>query len=190
MKLIVTGFGPFGLIRKNPSRKTAEQLAECLRSRGVDAEFHPLDTSMASVRAFYSALPSSGDTFVLHIGVDSTSPLIAVETQARNWGDFSRPDVAGEFLREQPITDRFPPNHPLPNPLDVRALAAPYPGLAISDDAGEFVCNFAYWVALENVGTKIRGCLFVHVPKFRDIACQKQVAILTELCGSILKQFE
>jgi pyroglutamyl-peptidase len=190
MKLIVTGFGPFGLTRDNPSRDVAEALCELLRSRGIDAEFHPLDTSMASVRAFYSGLPASGDAFALHLGVDPTSAALSLETQARNWGDFGRPDVGGEFLREEPITDRFPPRHCLANALDVRALAAAAPGFAVSDDAGDFVCNFAYWVALESVGAQMRGCLFAHVPPFRVVARAAQVARLAALCGAILRRFE
>jgi hypothetical protein len=109
------------------------------------------------------------------MGVEFTSPLILIETEAQNL--------------DPPIPDPFPPDHRPPNSLDVREVASLVPDIGISDGR-EFVCNCASWAFLENLETKKRGYLFAHVPLFQDIACENDVALITTMCREILNRFE
>jgi pyrrolidone-carboxylate peptidase len=187
MKLVLTGFGPFGLVADNPSRIVAQEASELLRSTGINCSFVDLETSMQSVDAFYSALLPESDVFVFHLGVDSTKSKFAIETVARNITDFTRADRQGCAPKNQPILADQPLDYCLRNPLDLAPLGAEMGDLfEISDDAGTFVCNYAYFYGLANLGTKIRGCAFVHVPGYRPIPIEEQVEKIATLARKIL----
>jgi hypothetical protein len=56
--------------------------------------------------------------------------------------------------------------------------------------AGEYICNFAYFYGLTQVGSAIRGCLFAHIPFFDVIPPDEQVARVVPLVEAIVRLLE
>jgi pyrrolidone-carboxylate peptidase len=100
---------------------------------------------------------------------------------------FGRPDRQGYYPQNEPIVAEHPLDYKLSNPLDLAQLREEMGDyFQISDDAGEYICNYAYFYALMHVGVKIRGCCFVHVPSFRDIDFESQVQQIQAIARKIL----
>jgi pyrrolidone-carboxylate peptidase len=187
MKVILTGFGPFGLVTENPSDVVARQATEILVSKGVNCEVKPLEVSVGCVLEFYSSIPADLNVFVLHLGLDATDSVMKVEKIGRNFVNFVRPDIRGVHLSSQKVSEAFDLNYRFENPLDFDHLIAQLGDkFNISTDAGEYICNYIYFIGLTHVGTKIGGCLFAHVPAFKIIACEEQVARVVTLVEAIL----
>jgi len=95
MKIILTGFGAFGSIADNPSRRVAERAAGLLSAAGVSCEFRGLEAAMAAVDEFYESIPEGSDVFVIHIGVYDALKRPRVEVVGKNVADFCIPDARG-----------------------------------------------------------------------------------------------
>jgi pyrrolidone-carboxylate peptidase len=187
VRLLLTGFGPFGALAENPSATVAERAGARLAACGVRCEFRALATSVSAVHALYGALRGEADLIVVHVGVDLGGALMKLECAAHNIAHFRMPDADGVTLAGAPISDALPFNHPLRNPLDLAALARQLgDGFALSESAGTYLCNYAYFTGLARVGTDLRGCLFVHIPPFAEIDCDTAVARIVRLCEAVV----
>lgn len=170
MRLIVTGFGPFQGVEDNPSRIVAKNAVHVLMAKGYDVQYTELVVSMKAVQQFYQRLPDS-DTFVLHIGVNARAKTMFLESEAFNEATFSVPDEDGEQPNKEKIMPIYEFNESIKNKIDIDAAVKELmPRFQRSDDAGRFVCNYAYFFALHNTKSKIRGAQFIHVPYFDKVS--------------------
>ncbi|KAK8889337.1 Pyroglutamyl-peptidase 1 [Tritrichomonas musculus] len=189
MKLIVTGFGPFGSVIDNPSRIIAKEVVEDLVRQGYDAEFLDWRVSINDVNQYYENL-QKGDYFMLHLGLYQGITKIHMEAQAINNADFSIPDADGAQPRNEQIDSNYPLDYEFVNslPIDewVKTLSQ-YFDKSLS--AGTFVCNYTYFRGLTNVGKKVKGALFVHCAEFSDFPKEVQVAGVTKLSHLIISHF-
>jgi pyrrolidone-carboxylate peptidase len=111
-----------------------------------------------------------------------------VEKIGRNIATFARPDINGTWLRGEKVSGAFDLDYRLENPLDFDRLTAQLGDqFSVSTDAGTHICNYVYFLGLMHVGTKVGGCLFAHVPYFRAIARDEQVARVVTLVEAILR---
>lgn len=163
-RLLVTGFGPFPGIAKNPSGEIARRIAASPRWRrlGVDAEALVLPTTYASVEAVLAPALERGFDVVLMIGVAGRARKIRIEQRAANRASVLLPDAGGRWRtaltfapgashRRSPVAASR-----VLHRLRRRALAC-----ALSHDAGQYLCNAAYFAALAEPAP----VLFLHVPK-------------------------
>jgi pyroglutamyl-peptidase len=189
MKLFLTGFGSFEGVDDNPSRRVAKIVHKQLKSKGVDSEFRDLTVSTSAVDSFYESLVEGERIFVLHVGVDACSQGMKIESVARNMLKLrpERLDAEGASRVQKQIDLSFPLDDKLHNPLNTACLHLELRDrFGISKNAGTYICNYAYFRGLQEIGRKICGCLFVHVPLFGVIELEKQVENLSCLAEKIL----
>ena len=161
-RLLVTGFGPFPRVPRNPSGRAALAVAASPRWRlaGVAARGLVLTTAYAALAAELDPALATGADAVLLIGVAGRSRAIRVEWRATSRRSSLFADAAGRLgpganeVGSAVRRTRLPPVKPL------RALRRQALPSRISRDAGRYLCNAAYFRAL----AEDRPVLFIHVP--------------------------
>ncbi len=175
MRVMITGFGPFGEHRANPSEMIARAIAR-YSFTGIQSFVRaPLpvlyrDAADAVIREVRARRIDA----VFAIGLSSKSPHVRLERFARNHSSSEKPDVGGRVQ----CTGRILPGRPRllsgidPRPLS-RALATSGIAHAFSSDPGGYVCNdFYYRLLAARVPT-----LFVHVPNDASARLARPLAI-------------
>jgi pyroglutamyl-peptidase len=168
LTVLITGFGPFPGAPFNPTAALAESLAR--RRRPALGEIiriaHVFPTSYAAVeRELPDLIARHRPDLVLLFGLAPRTPDLRIETRARNRRSTLFADVDGmhpsmAIRAGGPAALVAQARQP---PLRRAARAARVPA-RLSTDAGRYLCNFAYWRALE-LGRNHGGLVqFVHVP--------------------------
>jgi pyroglutamyl-peptidase len=168
--VLITGFGPFPRAPFNPSGPLARRLAERGRPAlaGIRRIAHVFPTSYRAVdRDLPALIARHRPAVVLLFGLAARTPHLRIETRACNRRTPLFPD-AQRFAPEAPaIRPGGPPAHGSRAPhhrLVAAARAAGVPA-RLSRDAGPYVCNFAYWRALEQATEEAQPLVqFVHIP--------------------------
>ena len=57
--------------------------------------------------------------------------------------------------------------------------------VAVSNDAGRFVCNYVYYHSLHHSAANGTQCIFVHVPPFDKIDCEQQLEFIATLLETL-----
>lgn len=164
MRLLVTGFGPFPTMPRNPSAALARGVAAAPRWRvlGVAAESRILTTAYTALRTELDPALARAPDAVLMIGVAGRSRRIRVERRATRRRSLLFPDVFGAAAERAEMRDE--PRERRSSPAAARALLAlrrEHVPARISRDAGRYLCNAAYFRALAGPAPT----LFIHVPK-------------------------
>ncbi len=153
----ITGFGPFGEHRWNPSGLLASRVAAAIARRRVLVS--SLDVTWVEARRGRAAAYFCRS---IHFGLAADRDGICVETAA--WRDPARvADVSGRLPPGSPEPDRAP--DPVRTRCDTAALVDSIRrrtdfAVRLSEDPGRYVCNALYRAAL---GANPRS-LFIHVP--------------------------
>ena len=184
MKIIITGFGPFGSIKENPASVVAKAVANNMRQRKIQIQFQQIQTSIQDVLDFYQKL-NEKDVFVIHIGVYDGSHKPQIETKAHNIADFGIPDVRGNQPKRQKIIKTLELGAVIPQCFDFKTILPQNIDINYSDDAGEYICNYCFVHALENVGKKTVGTTFIHIPNFNNYPFEKSVEVISNFVMAI-----
>jgi len=173
VKLLLTGFGPFPGAPENPTGSLIRALKRKLRSHpSVQVDTHVFRTTYAAVdRDLPRLLAKTKPHALLMFGLATRSRGLRVETQARN-RIARHPDAAGVVPTARKIADGAPQTLPIRAPKAALLRAAKSGALParFSVNAGDYLCNYLYWRALETAkrgGPKRAGpsrAVFVHVP--------------------------
>lgn len=165
--LLVTGFGPFPGWERNPTPAMVTAVTT-MRLPGVRIVGHVFNTVYAEVERDLPALIARHKPdAVLLFGLAGRTGHVRIERHAHNVTTRSVPDASGAFHASAEIRADAPWRVPTGfacGPLVARLRAA---GLDArpSPSAGEYLCNFSYWLALEAVARhETKRALFVHVP--------------------------
>jgi len=168
MRVLLIGFGPFPGAPLNPSALLVKSLAR--RRRPAFAEIvrttHVFATTYAAVDRDLPKLLAAGPDIVLMFGVAGRRRHLCIETRARNAISLLFPDASGYRPRQGIIAPGEPAAlrgaAPFARLLGaVRASTVP---ARLSRDAGRYLCNYAYWRALEGSRDGRPLVQFVHVP--------------------------
>jgi pyroglutamyl-peptidase len=171
MRVVLAGFGPFPGAPFNPSARVVEALARRRRPAlaGIERTTHILATAYAAVDRDLPKLFETKPDIVLIFGLAGRRRELCIETCARNAVSVLFPDANGYRPKSGVIANGEPQsrrgNAPFARLLGaVRPLGIP---ARLSRDAGRYLCNYAYWRALER--TRHGGPLvqFVHIPPVR-----------------------
>jgi len=174
--LLIAGFGHFPGAPSNPSAKLARTLARRRRTAfdGVERVAHVFPTSYAAVdRDLPKLIAKHRPAAVILFGLAGRTRFVRIETQARNAKSVLFPDATGVVPAEARIDTRAPSRRNGFAPF-IRLLAAARTtrvDTRLSRDAGRYLCNYAYWRAIE-ASANDRGpplVVFVHVPKVRSV---------------------
>ncbi len=177
MKLVLTGFDPFGPHERNPSGETVAALAEEAARRA----WRIVDTLLLSTCFEAGAAPvldrlsrnADADCYVM-LGLGGRSHPMRLERFALNVMDSALPDNAavlrnGERIREDGPTARETALDlaPLRDRLRTRGFEC-----VISNHAGTYVCNDLYYRVLDHIAREslTAQALFVHIPESYDPA--------------------
>jgi pyroglutamyl-peptidase len=168
LRVLLTGFGPFPGVPKNPSAWLAQTLAGQLPSQfdgEFDARILPTEwQATALMPRLYTALQPH---VMIHFGVSERAETFRIERSAFN-RTVPRADAAGALPLRPAIRSEGP--HRIDTTLSAAALAAHLrscglPAVA-SRSAGRYVCNFLYYHSLDWARQQQSTCLvlFVHIP--------------------------
>jgi pyroglutamyl-peptidase len=165
VRVLITGFGPFPGAPFNPSAALAKALARRRRPAlaGIERATHVFATTYASVDRELPKLFAQKPDIVLMFGVAGRRHQLCIETRARNAVSLLFPDASGRK-----------PHHGVIKLHGPAALTgnAPFASLAgaagtkarLSRDAGNYLCNYIFWRALEQVRGTRPLVQFVHIP--------------------------
>lgn len=189
--IVVTGFGPFEEVRENPSGLLAERL---------DGRPDPLGRVVGRrLPVGFEAAPRALDELLAELGRAPDALLLLgvhpgqgfrLEARAKASLRPGRPDALGVDAADLGRSE----GPDLWSPLDLKALAVAllFGGadpVAISDDAGGYVCEALYRHALERGEALGVPALFVHVPPLEgadlDVGERALGALVRELIRQI-----
>jgi pyroglutamyl-peptidase len=168
MRIVIAGFGPFPGAPSNPSARLAVALARRRRPAlaGIKITSHIFPTAYAAVDRDLPKLLARKPDVVLIFGLAGRRRELCIETRARNARSLIFPDASGWHPERAAIergeTRALRGNAPFAHLLNaVRRAALP---ARLSRDAGAYLCNYAYWRALEHVRDGYPLVQFVHIP--------------------------
>ncbi|GAA3724968.1 pyroglutamyl-peptidase I [Streptomyces tremellae] len=168
MKVLITGFEPFGGEGVNPSWSAARLVAEA-RPCGFDTTAVRLSCvygkAIAELRA---AVADTGPDLVLCAGQAGGRTGLSVERVAVNVDDARIPDNAGNQPVDEPIVPGGPVAYLSSLPVKACVAAVREAGLpaSVSGTAGNFLCNHVFYGLAHLIATERPGLRggFVHVP--------------------------
>ncbi|MEJ0075931.1 MAG: pyroglutamyl-peptidase I [Alphaproteobacteria bacterium] len=166
--VLITGFGRFPGAPFNPSGPLARAVAKRKRPAFAEVrrEVHIFKTSYAAVdRDLPKLIAKHKPDILLMFGLAARTPFARIETRARNARSILFPDVTGHRPDERAIARGKPAlsgRAPIWRLLGA-ARAARVPA-RMSRDAGRYLCNYAYWRALEASRSGTPLAQFIHVP--------------------------
>jgi pyroglutamyl-peptidase len=175
--ILLTGFGPFPGAPFNPTGALVEALADRRTTalRHVRRVAHVFATSYHAVdRELAGLIGRERPDALIMFGLAPRSPLISIETQARNTLTRAVPDASGQLPGASAIVPggRAALALQVPAPQLVAAVRAAGIPAVLSGDAGSYLCNYLCWragEAAERDGVP-RLVAFVHVPNVRGNA--------------------
>lgn len=161
---LVTGFGPFPRVTKNPAAELARRLANGWRHSGLRVRAHVFETRYGAVTRDLPALAAPCPRAVLMLGVASKARKLRVEMLARNSLARGTRDAGGTLPKLPVIAPGRPAFRHGRHKGAALVLRLRAAGVAahVSRDAGKYLCNFAYWHMLAALPEA--RVVFVHVP--------------------------
>lgn len=164
MKVLITGFEPFGGQAVNPSWEAVSRLPERIGTARLVRLCLPVEYERAP-QMLREAMEREAPDCVICVGQAGGRAGITPELVAINMADAQMADSAGVTHRGERLIEGAPDAHFAT--LDVRAMVA---GLkkahipaALSYSAGAYVCNSVMFCALD-AARPGQQCGFIHVP--------------------------
>lgn len=154
-KVLVTGFGPYGVTPVNPAQLTAEELdGRTIAGATVISRIVP-NTFFESIAAAQQAIAEIEPALVIMLGEYPGRSMITVERLAQNVNDCGRyglADCAGRVLVGEPTDPAGPVAYHATVPVRAMVLAMRKAGVPadVSDAAGTFVCNHLMYGVLHH----------------------------------------
>ncbi|KAF1793948.1 Peptidase C15, pyroglutamyl peptidase I-like [Phytophthora cactorum] len=184
----LTGFGKFGDILENPTTFLAKKLAEHPKV----TESHVLEVSKESETIMQGQQSSAMRLTVVWCIAGCEEELAEMYARAEvgyNVADFRIPDERGYVAKDEVIHEDEPGEITTKLPLEdmLKTLQAVHPRVNISTDPGRYICNYVYYRSLvwvkrqEAKGHPEHVALFVHVPEFRNVVFEDQVALASKI---------
>ncbi|WP_016998050.1 pyroglutamyl-peptidase I [Kocuria atrinae] len=166
MKILVTGFEPFGQDTENSSGMVVERLRKLDWGPGFGVVTAILPVTWAgSVPTLLEAIETHQPHAVVALGEAGGRAVVTPERRARNLGHGRIPDNDDAARPPSPLDDgpEWLESRIDPESL-IKAIRSVNVPAAISDDAGAFLCNAVYRALLSE--TDLPGA-FIHVPAVR-----------------------
>lgn len=167
MRILVTGFEPFGGETINPSWEAVKLLPDKIE----DAEIIKLEIPTVRYRALdviENAIVTYNPDVVLSIGQAGGRPDITVERIGINIDDFRIPDNEGTQVTDEPIEANGPAAYFVTLPVKAMVQNIKDKGIpaSVSNTAGTFVCNHVIYGVSHMIATKYPGKRsgFIHIP--------------------------
>jgi len=187
--VLVTGFGAFEQVERNPSGELARAL-EADPPAGLEVRAAELpvtfDGAPVAVRQAVQRILPRRPKLLLGLGVQKEA-YFRLERRARGALTGERTDNSGETASSAGV-DAGPD---METSLDLERLAealraAGADDVRVSEDAGGYVCERTYH-ALLSAGTLLNAqALFVHLPPFDALSTESQLPIVRAMLEALL----
>ena len=161
MKILLTGFEPFGKATLNPSGEIVKQIS----GENIVTAILPVAYAK-SVERLMQLIAEHNPEVVICLGQAEGRTQITPERIAINLDDARLADNEGVMRNEMPILLDGPVAYESTLPIKeiVKAINNTGVPAAVSLSAGAFLCNHVFYLAQDHFkGTKVRSG-FVHVP--------------------------
>lgn len=169
MKILITGFEPFGSNNENSSWVVANKVAT-QNTFGIDIALELMPVSFRSVaKTLRTAVMRHNPDLLIMLGQAGSSDKVRLERIAINMMDARNADNDGFIPDEEPINTETPVA--LFTNTDIKqlynAIAEQSIPVKISNSCGLYVCNRIYYEALMlcNEINKMKA-IFVHLPLY------------------------
>ena len=167
MKILVTGFNPFGGEKINPAIESVKKLPDTISG----AEIIKLEIPTVchvSLKVIDEAIEKYNPDVILSIGQAGGRYDITVERIGINIDDCRIPDNAGNQIIDEPIYKDGPAAYfsNLPIKAMVKRVQERHIPASVSNTAGTFVCNHVLYGVRYLIETKYPGKKsgFIHIP--------------------------
>ena len=166
MKILITGFEPFGGEIVNPSWEVAKQLDGLIVAGAQLVAVQLPCVFSKSLLALSDALEAHHPNMVLSLGQADGRSDFSIERVAINVCDARIPDNEGAQPIDEPVVPDGPAAYFSSLPIKKMAAALKAQGFpaAISQTAGTFVCNQVFYGLQHALAGKGTMSGFVHVP--------------------------
>lgn len=177
MKILVTGFDPFGGEKINPSIETVKRLpGEIAGAKIIKLEIPTVCGK--SVEVIEEAIIRYDPDVILSIGQAGGRADISVERIGINVDDFRIPDNEGGKRTDEPIDPQGPDAYFVRVPVKamvehIRERNIP---ASVSNTAGTFVCNHVIYGVCRLIDVKYpdKRSGFIHIPYLPEQALDKR----------------
>lgn len=165
MKLLITGFEPFGGAKVNPSWEAVQALEDRIGPWELEKLLLPTVFGTAAERAIKKA-EETGAKAVLCVGQAGGRSAVTPEMAALNLRYASIPDNGGNAPRDEPVVPGGPAAYFSTLPVRKMAQAISQTGLngTVSYSAGVYVCNDLMYTLLHRFAASTVRVGFIHVP--------------------------
>lgn len=167
MRILVTGFDPFGREPINPAIETVKRLPDTI----AGAEIIKLEIPTVchkSLKVIDEAIAKYNPDAVLSIGQAGGRPDITVERVGINVDDCRIPDNEGNQIIDEPVYADGPDAYFVTVPIKAMVQSIQNQGIpaSVSNTAGTFVCNHVTYGVCHLIATKYPGKRsgFIHIP--------------------------
>lgn len=193
MRILLTGFEPFGRSDINSSWETAYHIGQ-LAISGVEMKLVQLPVSfISSGKLIRKLLQTHKPDALVMLGQRGKGQNIDIERIAVNMMDSVNPDNDGFSPRELPIVENG--SNAYFSNMSVKTLKDALENSNIpskvSNSAGLYVCNCTYYHALSEIfeSELQTKAVFVHLPKLsEDFTIELLVESVKKIIEEILKQ--
>jgi pyroglutamyl-peptidase len=193
MKILVTGFEPFGEHKDNVTEKLIAALPKKIGVVNIVTQVLPV-VYYRSSQILTKKIQLHNPSAVISLGLAAGSSKIQIETSAQNKNSARIPDNKGNAPMDEPVIqdgeDFFPSN--LPIALLYHSLKhAGYP-VALSQSAGTYVCNHVFYHLMNHVFIRKPSVIggFIHYPQEDKLSFQDQKSSLILLIKTIIASLE
>ena len=167
MRLLLTGFEPFGTHQVNPSQLIAERLGGVVLPVSMQRTLGELER----------AIDRHEPAIVVGLGLAGLRTQIAVERVAINVLDFEIPDNDGVLVEGEPIDPQGAPAWF--STLPIKAIAAAWLADEIpsylSNTAGTYLCNAVLYRACALGAERGFRAGFIHLPPLEHVPLERQL---------------
>lgn len=181
MKLLLTGFEPFGGQAVNPSERVIKALTT-QQFAGIDLQtaILPVDHERGPA-ALLAAYESTQPDAVICLVEAGRRMRISIERVAINLLDYRLPDNAGRQIVDEPIAPDGPAAYfcTLPARALHQAMLDGGVPAELSLSAGAFLCNQVTYTLLHHLATTRRRCRagFIHLPFLPEQAARESLPV-------------
>ncbi len=177
MKILVTGFDPFGGETVNPALETVKRLPDTIAGAQIIKLEIPT-VCHKSLRVIDEAITRYDPDVILSIGQAGGRPDITVERIGINVDDCRIPDNEGNQPVDEPVFADGPAAYfvTLPIKAMVQRIQGKKIPASVSNTAGTFVCNHVTYGVCHLTATKYPGKRsgFIHIPYLPEQAVDKK----------------
>ncbi len=185
--LLVTGFGAFPGMPRNPSETVVRALLRhraIFKRRGIALSTQVLPVLYDLAAAF---APAPAPDVILHVGVAGRRRHVSIETRAHHRRSTRHPDASGRVPKK--VRSGATPHYVVDAGWDARAFAASLDRAGVpaklSRDAGAYVCNAMLYRSLDS---RLAPALFIHIPTARVLKPERIVRGLARTLPDVVSR--